>query len=90
MSKRKSVENITTLQIRLHPTREQVVLLRAHCAEHIETVNVLVAALDADLLPDDASTKDFTCALPSAVKNQALRDGPGRDPRSQEASGSVE
>lgn len=74
MSKKKSVENITTLQIRLHPTREQVVLLRAHCAEYIETVNVLVAALDADLLPDDASTKDFTCALPSAVKNQALRD----------------
>ncbi len=74
MSKRKSVENATTLQIRLHPTHEQTALLRAHCAEYISTVNVLVAALDADLLPDDVSTKDFTCALPSAVKNQALRD----------------
>jgi hypothetical protein len=38
---------------------------------------VLVAALESDVLPDGgkgASTKDFTAALPSAVKNQALRD----------------
>ncbi len=34
MSKRKSVENTTTLQIRLHPTREQVALLQAHCADY--------------------------------------------------------
>jgi putative transposase len=36
-----------------------------------------VAALESDVLPDGgkgASTKDFTAALPSAVKNQALRD----------------
>ncbi len=31
-------------------------------------------ALDTDVLPTGASTKDFTAALPSAVKNQALRD----------------
>jgi putative transposase len=38
---------------------------------------VLVAALDSDVLPDGGkgfSTKDFTAVLPSAVKNQALRD----------------
>jgi len=43
----------------------------------IGTVNVLVQALDSGVLPDEgqaASTKDFTAALPSAVKNQALRD----------------
>ncbi len=73
-SRSKRVKNTMTLQIRLHPTCEQVALLRAHCVEYISTVNVLVAALDADLLPDDASTKDFSCALPSAVKNQVLRD----------------
>jgi putative transposase len=38
---------------------------------------VLAQALDSGVLPDDgkgASTKDFSAALPSAVKNQALRD----------------
>jgi IS605 OrfB family transposase len=46
----------------------------AHCNEYIETVNVLVSALDADMLHEGFSTKDFTVSLPSAVKNQALRD----------------
>lgn len=67
----------TTVQVRLYPTPEQAALLRAHCQEYISTINVLVAALESDVLPDegkDTSTKDFTAALPSAVKNQALRD----------------
>jgi putative transposase len=67
----------TTVQVRLYPTLEQAAILRAHCQEYISTVNVLVAALDSDVLPDGGkgtSTKDFTAALPSAVKNQALRD----------------
>lgn len=66
-----------TLQVRLYPTPEQATLLRAHCQEYIGTINVLVQALDSDVLPNagrDTSTKDFTAALPSAVKNQALRD----------------
>ncbi|MGH2514488.1 MAG: RNA-guided endonuclease TnpB family protein, partial [Ktedonobacterales bacterium] len=67
----------TTVPVRLYPTPEQATLLRAHCQEYISTVNVLVAALDSDVLPNggrDTSTKDFTAALPSAVKNQVLRD----------------
>jgi putative transposase len=64
----------TTLQVRLHPTPEQGLLLMAHCLEYISTVNVLASALDADLLPAKISTKDFVASLPSAVKNQALRD----------------
>ena len=67
----------TTVPVRLYPTPDQATLLRAHCKEYISTVNVLVQALDSDVLPDggqDASTRDFTAALPSAVKNQALRD----------------
>ena len=67
----------TTVPVRLYPTPDQATLLRAHCQEYISTVNVLVQALDSDVLPDggqDASTRDFTAALPSAVKNQALRD----------------
>ena len=67
----------TTVPIRLYPTSDQAAILRAHCREYISTINVLVRALDSDVLPhgnQDASTKDFTAALPSAVKNQALRD----------------
>src|SRR6266852_795906 len=64
----------TTVQVRLHPTPEQGHLLMAHCQEYISTVNVRVAAYDADMLPGKVSTKDFQSALPSAVKNQALRD----------------
>lgn len=67
----------TTVQVRLYPTPAQAAIFQAHCQEYISTINVLVAALDSAVLPDGgkgASTKDFTAALPSAVKNQALRD----------------
>jgi IS605 OrfB family transposase len=67
----------TTVPVRLYPTPAQAALLQAHCQEYISTVNVLVQALDSDVLPDggkDTSTAEFTAALPSAVKNQALRD----------------
>lgn len=64
----------TTLQMRLYPTTEQSSLLMAHGLEYISTVNVLVAAFDSDVLTGKVSTKDFSAYLPSAVKNQALRD----------------
>src|SRR5689334_16028802 len=73
MSKKKT-DHSTTVQIRLHPTPEQARLLMAHSQEYIQMVNVLVSALDGDMLEEKASTKDFTAALPSAVKNQVLRD----------------
>jgi IS605 OrfB family transposase len=64
----------TTVQMRLHPTPGQGRLFMAHCMEYISTVNVLASAFDADMLPEQVSTKDFRASLPSAVKNQALRD----------------
>jgi IS605 OrfB family transposase len=67
----------TTVPVRLYPTPAQAAILRTRCQEYISTINVLVDALDCDLLPDGGkgtSTKDFTAILPSAVKNQALRD----------------
>jgi len=67
-------EDKATVHVRLYPTSDQAALLRAHCQEYITTINVLTRALDAGILPEPASTKDFTAALPSAVKNQALRD----------------
>ena len=63
-----------TVQMRLYPTAEQAKRLMEHCQEYISTVNFLVAALDAEILPEKVSTKDFVAPLPSAVKNQALRD----------------
>jgi IS605 OrfB family transposase len=70
--KAKGMQN--TVQVRLYPTAEQACLLIAHSQEYIQTVNVLARAEDAGMLEDGLSTKDFTAPLPSAVKNQALRD----------------
>ncbi len=82
--KPKGLQN--TLQVRLYPMPEQACLLREHCQEYISTVNVLASALDADLIPHDDtfSTKDFVAALPSCVKNQALRDARSVFKRSRE------
>ena len=41
----------TTVPVRLSPTPEQAATLRAHCQEYLSTVNVLLAALDSDVLP---------------------------------------
>ena len=63
-----------TTQIRLYPSPEQARLLREHCQEYIDCVNVIVQAHDFNMLPKGFSTKDFTASLPSAVKNQVIRD----------------
>jgi hypothetical protein len=71
----------TTVPVRLYPTPDQAATLRAHCQEYIATVNVLVAALDSDVLPDGGtgvSTKDFTAGLPSAVKESGAARRPCR------------
>ncbi len=73
MSKKtKGLQNAA--QIRLYPTSDQARLLIAHCFEYISTINVLVQAYDADMIEKGFSTKDFVAPLPSAVKNQVLRD----------------
>ncbi len=64
----------TTRQIRLYPTSYQSCVLMSHCQTYISTVNVLASAFESGVLEGKVSTKDFTAALPSAVKNQALRD----------------
>lgn len=63
-----------TVQVRLYPTPDQAMLLMAHAQEYISTVNVLVQAFDAGMIEEGFSTKDFTAMLPSACKNQVLRD----------------
>lgn len=66
--------NKTTQQVRLYPTPEQGRLLMAHCQEYISTINVLTRAFESGVASGKISTKDFHAMLPSAVKNQALRD----------------
>ena len=69
-------DRVTRVPVRLYPTPDQAALLRAHCQEYSRTIHGLVQALDSDVRPaggQDARTTDFTAALPSAVKNQALR-----------------
>lgn len=55
-----------------------------HCQEYISTINALVQAQEREILPKDASTKDFKAQLPSAVKNQTLRDAQSVFKRSTE------
>lgn len=69
---KKGLQN--TVQVRLYPTVEQASLLMTHCLEYISTVNTLVSALDADMIENGFSTKDFIAPLPSVVKNQVLQD----------------
>lgn len=86
MSSKKPKGLQNTVQVRLYPTPEQSRLLMAHCLEYIATVNVLSTALDAGMIEEGFSTKDFVAALPSAVKNQALRDARSVYKRSLELS----
>lgn len=86
MSSKKPKGLQNTVQVRLYPTPEQSHLLMAHCLEYIDTVNVLSSALDSGMIEDGFSTKDFVAALPSAVKNQALRDARSVYKRSLELS----
>lgn len=63
-----------TVKIKLQPTSEQRQLLRETTKEYIRLVNQVVS----DFVSADAhlkySSKDVVAILPSAVKNQAIRD----------------
>ncbi|MCY9692870.1 RNA-guided endonuclease InsQ/TnpB family protein [Paenibacillus alginolyticus] len=61
-----------TIQIRIFPTYP--VLLRELGKEYIEIVNQLTAQAKAEGTFPKISTKDVEANLPSAVKNQAIRD----------------
>src|SRR5207302_11471340 len=68
----------------LNKTKQQAKMLRQHCTEYIDCVNTIVQAKDADMLPKGFSTKDFVAPLPSAVKNQVIRDAASVSSRSFE------
>jgi hypothetical protein len=63
-----------TVKIKLEPTREQSDRLKSTMTEYIRLVNQIVSdyfSADASL---KCSSKDVVADLPSAVKNQTIRD----------------
>ncbi|MHB8126632.1 MAG: RNA-guided endonuclease InsQ/TnpB family protein [Desulfitobacteriaceae bacterium] len=62
-----------TTQIKLLPTSEQVVLIKATMQEYIKTANNVVSDYVADNIIKHTS-KSVIADLPSALKNQAIQD----------------
>lgn len=63
-----------TIKIKLMPTKEQQTLIDRTSREYIDTINVLVSEMVKAEKVLNISTKDFFAYLPSAVKNQCIRD----------------
>jgi hypothetical protein len=63
-----------TVKIKLLPTKEQVFILREMSQLYISTINMLVSEMVAEKKSIKKSTKDISASLPSAVKNQAIKD----------------
>ena len=63
-----------TIQVKLLPNKKQKVILDNISKEYINTVNTLISEMlqAKDIM--NISTKDFFAYLPSAVKNQCIRD----------------
>ncbi|MCR6850445.1 transposase [Bacillus sp. IBL03825] len=63
-----------TVQVKLLPTKEQICLLEQSSHEYIRVMNELVSEMVDLKKSTKKSTKDVLANLPSAVKNQAIKD----------------
>jgi IS605 OrfB family transposase len=63
-----------TLKIKLLPTREQVLILAEMSKTYISTINDLVSEMVKEKKSTKKSSKNIDVLLPSAVKNQAIKD----------------
>ncbi|PDY77522.1 RNA-guided endonuclease TnpB family protein [Bacillus cereus] len=63
-----------TVKIKLLLTKEQASILNAMGKEYISTINALVSEMVAEKKTTKKTTKDVPVNLPSAVKNQAIKD----------------
>jgi len=63
-----------TIKIKLVPTKEQQTILDKTSKEYINTTNMLVSEMVKAEKVLNISTKEFFAYLPSAVKNQCIRD----------------
>ncbi|MBK5349195.1 transposase [Bacillus sp. TH22] len=63
-----------TVKVKLLPTKEQMCLLEKSSREYIKVMNMLVSEMADTKASTKKSTKDIEANIPSAVKNQAIKD----------------
>ncbi|WP_431809433.1 RNA-guided endonuclease InsQ/TnpB family protein [Brevibacillus agri] len=63
-----------TVKVKLLPTKEQASILREMSQTYLSTINTLVSEMVAEKKSTKKSSKDISASLPSAVKNQAIKD----------------
>lgn len=63
-----------TVKVKLLPTKEQIRLLEQSSSDYIKLINTLVSEMVEAKKSTKKSTKDIEANLPSAVKNQAIKD----------------
>lgn len=63
-----------TVKIKLLPTKEQATILQQMSKEYISTINMLVTEMVAEKESTKKSSRDISASLPSAVRNQAIKD----------------
>ena len=63
-----------TVKIKLLPTKEQAFILSEMSKTYISTINVLVSEMVKDKKSTRKSSKNLDVSLPSAVKNQVIKD----------------
>lgn len=63
-----------TAKVKLLPTKEQANILQEMSKKYISTINSLVSEMVAEKKSTKKSSKDISASLPSAVKNQAIKD----------------
>ncbi|MBS4220481.1 transposase [Bacillus sp. FJAT-49711] len=68
------MSQIITVKIKLLPTKEQALVLTEMCKTYISTINDLVSEMVAEKKSTKKSSKHIDAPLPSAVKNQAIKD----------------
>ncbi|MGX5480270.1 RNA-guided endonuclease InsQ/TnpB family protein [Bacillus thuringiensis] len=63
-----------TVKVKLIPTKVQIRLLEQSSHEYIKVINTLVSEMVEAKKSTKKSTKDIKANIPSAVKNQAIKD----------------
>lgn len=63
-----------TVKVKILPTKEQALILSELSRTYISTINTLVSEMVAEKKSTKKSSKDISASLPSAVKNQAIKD----------------
>ena len=63
-----------TVKVKLLPTKEQASILDDMSKEYINTINTLISEMVAEKKSIKKTTKDVPANLPSAVKNQTIKD----------------